>query len=90
MSNIGISESLTAEFKSDVSYIPDGDIIDAIVAFANMDGGYLYLDVEDNGDVSGLHKDYMDTTRLAAFIANRTVSPVPVRTEILDFDHPVF
>ncbi len=89
MSNIGISESLTVEFKSDVSRIPDGDIIDAVVAFANTDGGDLYLGVEDNGDVSGLHKDHMDTTRLAAFIANKTVPPVPVRTEILDFDRPV-
>ncbi len=89
MSNIGISESLTAEFKSDKSRIPDGDIIDAVVAFANTDGGDLYLGVEDNGDVSGLHKDHMDTTRLAALIANKTVPPVPVRTEILDFDRPV-
>lgn len=90
MSNIGISESLTAEFKSDVSCIPDGDIIDAVVAFANTDGGDLYLGVEDNGDVSELHKDHIDTTRLAAFIANKTVPPIPVRTEILDFDRPIF
>ena len=77
------------EFKSDVSRLPDGDIIDAVVAFANTEGGDLYLGVEDNGDITGLHKEHMDTTRLAAFVANKTVPPVPVRTEILDFDKPV-
>ena len=89
MSKIGINESLTVEFKSDVSRLPDGDIIDAVVAFANTEGGDLYLGVEDNGDITGLHKEHMDTTRLAAFVANKTVPPVPVRTEILDFDKPV-
>ena len=35
MANIGTKENLTVEFKSDVSRLPDGDIIDAVVAFAN-------------------------------------------------------
>ena len=47
MSNIGIRESLLVEFKSDVACLSDNDIIDAIVAFANTDGGDLYLGVED-------------------------------------------
>ena len=89
MANIGTKENLTVEFKSDVSRLPDGDIIDAVVAFANTDGGDLYLDVEDNGDITGLHKDHMDTTRLSAFIANKTVPPVPVRAEVLDLERPV-
>lgn len=89
MANIGTKENLTVEFKSDVSCLPDGDIIDAVVAFANTDGGDLYLGVEDNGDITGLHKDHMDTTRLSAFIANKTVPPVPVRAEVLDLERPV-
>lgn len=89
MANIGTKENLTVEFKSDVSRLPDGDIIDAVVAFANTDGGDLYLGVEDNGDITGLHKDHMDTTRLSAFIANKTVPPVPVRAEVLDLERPV-
>ncbi|WP_138294344.1 MULTISPECIES: RNA-binding domain-containing protein [unclassified Clostridium] len=89
MSNIGIKENLIVEFKSDLAYLPDNDIIDAVVAFANTDGGDLYLGVEDSGEITGLHKDHMDTTRLSAFIANKTVPPVSVRTEVLDLDRPV-
>lgn len=87
--NIGFSEDLTHEFKSDLNKLPDNDIIDAIVAFANTDGGELYLGVEDNGEITGLHKAHMDITQLAAFIANKTVPPIAVRTEILNLDQPV-
>ena len=87
--NIGFSEDLTHEFKSDLKKLPDNDLIDAIVAFANTEGGELYLGVEDNGDISGLHESHRDITQLAAFIANKTVPPIAVRAEILEFDFPV-
>ena len=67
----------------------DQEIIDAVVAFANTDGGDLYLGVEDDGEITGLHKEHSDITRLAAFIANKTVPPVPVRCEILDLEKPI-
>ena len=89
MSNIGFKENLVNEFKSDRTCLPDGDIIDAVVAFANTDGGDLYLGVENDGEITGLHNRHKDITQLAAFIANRTVPPVSVRTEILEFDPPV-
>lgn len=89
MSNLGLKESLWVEFKSDKSCLSDNEIIDAVVAFANTDGGDLYLGVEDNGEITGLHTDHMNATRLSAFIANKTVPPVPVRTEILDLELPV-
>ena len=89
MSNIGFKENLVNEFKSDRTCLPDGDIIDAVVAFANTDGGDLYLGVENDGEITGLHNKHKDITQLAAFIANRTVPPVSVRTEILEFDPPV-
>ncbi len=89
MTNIGFKEDLTHEFKSDKSKMPDSDIIDAVVAFANTDGGELYLGVEDDGEITGLHKEHMDATRLAAFIANKTVPPVSVRVEILSLAFPV-
>ena len=75
---------MEVEFKSDKKKLPDGDIVDAVVAFANTLGGVLYLGVEDNGTVSGLHPDHRDYTRLAAFIANKTVPPVSVRVELLE------
>ena len=79
--NIGFKENLTIEFKSDKSKLPDSDLVDAIVAFANTNGGDLYLGVEDNGDITGLHKSHQDITQLAAFIANKTVPPIAVRAE---------
>uniref|UniRef100_UPI0025EF796F AlbA family DNA-binding domain-containing protein n=1 Tax=Selenomonas sp. AE3005 TaxID=1485543 RepID=UPI0025EF796F len=70
------TETLTIEFKSDKKPLPDNDIIDAVVAFANTEGGDLYLGIEDDGTVTGLHPSHQDITRLTAFIANKTVPPV--------------
>ena len=89
MKNIGFVEDVTHEFKSDKTRLPDGDIIDAVVAFANTDGGELYLGVENDGEITGLHQSHLDITQLAALIANKTVPPISVRTEILEFEHPV-
>ena len=89
MENIGFHEDLLREFKSDRSCLSDGEIIDAVVAFANTDGGDLYLGVEDDGEITGLHERHYDVTQLAALIANKTVPPVPVRTEVLNFTLPV-
>ncbi len=89
MAQLDIQESLIVEFKSDKNCLPDGDIIDAVVAFANTDGGSLYLGVEDNGEITGLHKNHKDITQLMAFIANKTVPPVSVRAEILELDKAV-
>jgi ATP-dependent DNA helicase RecG len=87
--NIGFSETLTAEFKSDQNKLPDAEIIDAVVAFSNTDGGVLYLGVEDDGTITGLHDAHKDPTRLAAFIANKTIPPVAARCEIMGFATPV-
>lgn len=84
LNNIGFRETLTVEFKSDIKRLPDNDIIDVVVAFSNTDGGELYLGVEDDGTVTGLHESHRDATQLAAFIANKTVPPVSVRSEIID------
>ena len=82
-------ETLEIEFKSDQNKLPDSDLIDAVVAFANTNGGDLYLGVEDNGDVTGLHPSHRDITQLAAFIANKTIPPVSVRVEMIDAEKPV-
>ena len=82
-------ETLEIEFKSDLKKLSDSDLVDAIVAFANTSGGSLYLGVEDDGSVTGLHEQHTDITQLAALIANRTVPPVSVRTEILEAEQPV-
>lgn len=81
------TESLTVEFKSDRKKLSDDALIDAVVAFANTEGGDVYLGVEDNGEVSGRHESHKDFVQVAAFIANRTIPPIPVRVEEI---HDVF
>lgn len=80
--NIGFREDLKTEFKSDKKKLSDEIIIETVVALSNTDGGNFYLGIEDDGEITGLHKDHMDITQLAAFIANKTIPPVTVRAEI--------
>ena len=82
-------ETLTIEFKSDRNKLQNSDIFDAVVAFANTEGGDLYLGIEDSGEVTGVHKEHNNHTTLAAFIANNTLPPVSVRAEIIEDIHPV-
>jgi len=84
--NIGFKEDLHNEFKSDRNKISDTDIIDVVIAFANTDGGNLYIGVEDDGEITGLHPTHKDAVQLAAFIANKTVPPVTVQVEKEDDD----
>ena len=86
---IPLEESLTAEFKSDRKKLSDDALIDAVVAFANTEGGNLYLGVEDNGEITGRHESHKDFSRLAAFIANRTIPPIAVRVEEIADIFPV-
>lgn len=79
-------ESMTVEFKSDIKKLPDSEILDTIVAFANTSGGTLYLGIEDDGTVTGAHRDHLQLQGLAAYIANQTIPPISVRAEILVFD----
>ena len=82
-------ESITVEFKSDVKKLSNNEIFDAVVAFANTDGGDFYLGVEDDGSITGVHSDHSNPTTLSAFIANNTIPPVSIRAEIIDDIKPV-
>ena len=86
---IPAKETLTVEFKSDIKKYSDSDLFEDVVAFANTDGGDLYLGVEDDGTITGVHKDHSNPITLGAYIANNTVPPISARTEILDEDYPV-
>jgi ATP-dependent DNA helicase RecG len=56
----------------------------AVVCLANTDGGLLFLGVEDDGTITGLHPEHRDLTGLTAMIANRTVPPLSVRAQLLE------
>ncbi len=83
MRSIPLKEELTVEFKSDVKKYPDADLVDEIVGMANTKGGALYLGVEDDGKITGVHNAHRDVVGLSAFIANHTVPSIPVRADII-------
>jgi len=79
-------ESLTIEFKSDRNYLSDTDLVDTIVGITNTEGGMLYLGIEDNGEVTGLHKKHRDVLPVISFVANHTIPSVSIRAEIIGQD----
>lgn len=74
-------ESLTIEFKSDLDRLPDRELVLAAVCLANTSGGEIFLGVEDDGTVTGLHREHENVTGIAALIANRTSPPLTVRAQ---------
>ena len=83
-SHIPPAETLEVEFKSDRDCLSDDDLIEALICLANANGGTLYLGVENDARVTGLH-----TTRpaniagLAALVANRTSPRLQVHVQEL-------
>ena len=80
---IPMKENLTTEFKSDKKRYPDNLLIEELVGMANTKGGELYLGVEDNGEITGVHKVHEDINGLKALVANMTVPSFCVSGEIL-------
>lgn len=80
---IPLKESLTVEFKSDQKHLPDRDLTEAVVCLANTEGGTLYLGVENNGTISGLHPQHQNPSSVAATIANRNNPPISVRVTVI-------
>ena len=83
MRTIPIKETLEIEFKSDVKCYSDRELIEEIVGMTNTVGGTLYLGVEDDGSITGVHKKHKDAIGVTALIANNTVPPIVVRAEII-------
>ena len=86
---IPLAESLTVEFKSDLKKYEDSRIFEDVIAFANSEGGDLYLGVEENGEITGVHQAHQNIVTLSAYIANNTIPPVPVRVEMIMANKPV-
>ena len=82
-------ESLTIEFKSDLKKLSDSEIFETVVALTNTEGGDLYLGIEDSGEVTGIHKEHENIVSVNAFIANNTIPPVSVRSEMIQDRLPV-
>lgn len=85
-------ETLTAEFKSDRGCLSDRELVEAVVAMANTDGGVILQGVEDGtGEVTGLHRKHVGCGTPAAMIANRTVPSLHADvSEVVVSDRHVF
>jgi ATP-dependent DNA helicase RecG len=59
-------------------------LVATAVCLTNTDGGEIYLGVEDDGQVTGLHPEHQHLSGLAALIANRTNPPLSVRVTAVD------
>ncbi len=76
---IPLRETLEVEFKSDGGPLNDDDLIEALICLANAQGGTLYLGVENDGVITGLHTSRpADISGLAALVANRTAPSLQV------------
>lgn len=78
-------ETLTVEFKSDLKGLPDRDLVAAVVAMANTEGGLILLGVEDDGTVTGAQPNHQDSAGVVAMIANRTSPSVSVRADVIEW-----
>ena len=59
-------ETRTIEFKSDRGPLPDRDLIETVICLANGGGGHLFIGVEDDGSVTGLHAEHQTRPELLA------------------------
>lgn len=85
------SETLLVEFKSDREKLNDDELVEAVICLANAQGGSLYLGVENDASVTGLHTSRpRDIGGLAVMIANRTAPALQVVVdEVMAHGHRV-
>jgi ATP-dependent DNA helicase RecG len=75
-------ETLEIEFKSDRDPLNDDALVEALICLANAQGGTLYLGVENDGTLTGLHQSRpQQIAGLAAMVANRTAPSLSVQVE---------
>ena len=83
-------ETLTVEFKGETrAALPDREIYETVVCFANADGGVLLIGIEDDGTITGArprHGTTTEPTRLQAAIFNNTSPPINTRIGVHTVD----
>ena len=72
MRTVPYQESLQHEFKSDSRRLPLRTLLEAVICMANGPGGTIYLGVEDDGRISGLHPAHTDLAHLQQLICQHS------------------
>lgn len=81
MDLIAKGETLEIEFKSDLKLLPDRDLVATAMSLSNSEGGDIFLGVEDDQSITGLHPNHSNTMGIVSLIANKTNPSVSVRVE---------
>lgn len=84
MKMIPDKESLTVEFKSDRKKLHDGSLIEAVAGMTNSRGGCIYLGVEDDGEITGVHPAHRNPDSVNGLISSRTVPSLTVRSQLIN------
>ncbi len=84
MDIISKGETLKVEFKSDLKQLSDRELVATVMNLSNSEGGDLLLGVEDDGSITGLHPNHLNTMGIIALIANKTNPSVSVKIETYD------
>lgn len=81
---ISKGETLKVKFKSDLKQLPDRELVATVMNLSNTEGGDLFLGVEDDGSLTGVHSNHLNTMGIVALIANKTNPSVSVKIETYD------
>ena len=87
IAEVALGEDSVRQFKSDVRN--SESLAAEIAAFANSNGGQIFIGVTDNGELSGLSKE--DVSRINQLISNASShlvrSPIAVHTQNIALDN---
>ena len=84
MCSIPEKESMTVAFLSDREQLSDSKLLDEVVSLANTFGGIIFVGIEDDGEITGLHKEYNDYSVIKSLFENKTEPSVYVQTKIVE------
>ena len=87
MRSIPEKESFTVEFLSDREKLSDSKLLDEVVGLANTFGGNIYVGIEDDGEITGVHKEHNDSTVIKSLIENKTEPTICVQTQIVEVEN---
>ena len=79
-------ESIQQEFKSDRTQFSEKELAYECAALANTEGGVLWLGVENDGTVTGLHPNHRKNKHLALVVLDKTTPSLDVHGETVEVD----
>ena len=81
-------KSYMVEFKKSTTDITK-DVYDSVCAFSNRNGGHIFLGIKDNGQILGIHPDYIDQMKkdFVSSINNENKIYPPLYLTPIEYEH---